>query len=403
MKIVAALLLLTSAAWAGVDVRVRYGHGQEAVAGAITPLVVELRSREAEPLGVRIESLPGTTLGAGEVCRAADLLSPGSTKQITLLYRPYARTRPEVVLRFDRAVRVRAEGAPEGKPVRQVTLRPPKRPAERGGQAYSRFTLLTVGPGANALPVAPDGLRILPMDEKDLPEVWHAYDGIDAVLLRRPAEARPIPAEKIGALLRWVEAGGRLVISTNRPERLEEIGLGDVLPADQEAEGFAELALAEVAVPFAPLDASRWGKTPARIRVRVHPLVVREGASVLAALPDARPLIVQRRYGYGSVAMAAFDTAQFRNLTEGRALIVHGALFGGWRTEVSRRDVRDTEAALFPSVGFIMGGEVDDRPVTEMLRLLRAGAIRPPPMGLLFLFMVLYILAVGPLDYFLLK
>ncbi|MEN8150855.1 MAG: hypothetical protein ABFS86_13615, partial [Planctomycetota bacterium] len=48
-------------------------------------------------------------------------------------------------------------------------------------------------------------------------------------------------------------------------------------------------------------------------------------------------------------------------------------------------------------------GEVDDRPVTEMLRLLRAGAIRPPPMGLLFLFMVLYILAVGPLDYFILK
>jgi hypothetical protein len=50
-----------------------------------------------------------------------------------------------------------------------------------------------------------------------------------------------------------------------------------------------------------------------------------------------------------------------------------------------------------------MGGSVDDRPLTEILRLLRAGAIRPPPMGLLFFFMILYILAVGPIDYWILK
>ena len=37
-----------------------------AVAGAITPLVIDLTSTEGEPLGVRVRTRPGTTLGAGE-------------------------------------------------------------------------------------------------------------------------------------------------------------------------------------------------------------------------------------------------------------------------------------------------------------------------------------------------
>jgi len=409
VKSVVAILLiciLCSPAAADITVTVRFGHGLEPVAGAITPLVVTLAASPSEPkpVAVTIRSIPGTNLGAGEVCHTADVLSPGGTKEITLFYRPYARTRPEVDLEFDRPVFVRQPDERTPEPVRKIKVRAPLASGRRGSSSLNRYTVLTVGPGANILPAPPDGLRFLPMEEKNLPDVWHAYDGIDAVLLRNPAEEQAIDPGKIDALLRYVELGGRLVITTRRPDRLKEIGLWDFLPADLGAPVMPDITTVELATPFAPTRREHRDNAPPLTKGALYGLTPREGARVIATLPDlGLPLIAERNHGYGSIVVVAFDTARFRPFSGNRAICFYAVLFGGWRAADAAADPVTCEARIFPAGDSFLGGGVDEQPVTDILKLLRAGALRPPPMGLLFLFMVLYILAVGPLDYFVLK
>jgi hypothetical protein len=396
------ILLSVTTAIADVRVEVRYGHGQEAVAGAITPLVIDLTSTEGEPLGVRVRTRPGTTLGAGEVCQAADVLTRNSTKRLTFLYRPYARTRPIVELSFDRRVYlITREGRGES-PVSETTVLPPPRPPMRGSESYARFTALAVGHQAGHLPKPPEGIRILPMEERDLADVWHAYDGIDVVLLRNPAEEAKIDPGRVTALLRYVELGGRLVISSRRPDRLKEIGLYDLLPADLAAPVLEDLNLRDAAAAFR--DRNRSESIQAPTLLDLYELRPREGSRVLAAFPGTTvPIVVERTYGYGTIVVTAFDTARFEPLPKLWAISFYSVLFGGDTAAEASYAPEQNLGRLFPSTGSFFGGEVDDQPVPSILRLLRAGAVRAPPMGLLFLFMVLYILAVGPIDYWVLK
>ena len=62
--------------------------------------------------------------------------------------------------------------------------------------------------------------------------ILNAYEGLDVVLLRNPAEDVPLEPAVQEALLDWVEAGGRLVVTaTRRPDLIADTPRGRALPA----------------------------------------------------------------------------------------------------------------------------------------------------------------------------
>ena len=211
------------------------------------------------------------------------------------------------------------------------------------------------------------------LELEDLPPVAYAWHGLD-VLVLSDVDTGTLTPEQRAALAGWVSAGGRLIVAGGPTWQKTAAGLADLLPL--QPNGTVTLAGAPALASFASAEAP------------LGPAVVATGAlapdAVVLASEGETPLIVTRRSGFGQVMYLALDPAfdplrnwdggegLFRNLLTGTGQRPNWA--GGLRNWYSARDAINALPGLdFPSVFQICG------------------------------FLGFYLIAVGPINYLVLR
>jgi hypothetical protein len=254
------------------------------------------------------------------------------------------------------------------------------------------------------------GRRLFAFVEDDLsllPDQWFGYEAADLVVLNTRQPTKFLDVDDDGgkrqrqALLEWVRRGGRVVLSvgkrhdrqvTNLLKQMPLINLDDIEGEFQDASGDLK-------------DVTQWADAPAnriskplevagvKLRGPTDPL---RSPRVQVLLRDAneRPLIIQTSCGLGRVLLVLFD--------------LDSAPFAGWEAErafwkkVLREMLPEPTVLQNPQKGF-----AEDRK-PSLASDLQHGLemfenIQPTNFGWVALFVLFYILLVGPLDYFILK
>jgi hypothetical protein len=257
-----------------------------------------------------------------------------------------------------------------------------------------------------------------------LPEVWFGYNSVDMIVLatgnREFLKVLNQDAKKFGrlgragALAQWVRRGGRLVVP--------------IAHANQDV--VAELLKSQAWVPPIPVvPPSSAGKAP--LALRSLPKVAQWGGvqdkpfqradpkqklelaklddgnvppgnwQVLAESDDdsgKHPLIAQVRYGLGQITYMAFsleDTSFFQ--WDGKEQFLQTMVFK--LAPKAPGGNLDKDGRLLP-----MGRQNNPNDITtDLLGILDNFDVKVIPFGYVALFIVLYILVVGPLDFVLLK
>jgi hypothetical protein len=222
-----------------------------------------------------------------------------------------------------------------------------------------------------------------------LPDRWFGYDAVDLVVLctsrREFVNALAQDKDRRDALHDWVRRGGKLVLSVGRNHQEVQGLLSAMRLLDCEIKG-------AVPRPRALLRnvAAYAGSGEALRKVDLADVVAGPSAHVLVREPAAaddnteRPVIVQGSCGLGRVVLVAFD--------------VDTPPFTGWAGERAFWDrlVKD------------MVPQPQETGKVELANTLQQGLesfdeVTPVSFGWVALFILFYILLVGPIDYFVLK
>lgn len=260
------------------------------------------------------------------------------------------------------------------------------------------------------------GLRValFENDPHKLPDLWFGYQGIDLMILGTDKKEflsaltnkRPL----VEALSAWVRRGGRLVIPVNHQNQdflaqlLQSPAWQPALPVmppanpgDVKQNAVAHLpqiqnwAGAALDHRFPPL-----GSPPVPI-AKLDPRNVPEGAwDVQEKTEDGRTLIARMPYGLGSITYLAFslDQPPFTRW-DGRVQFLM-TLCRKLAPRINERDdlIQDR---------FMRGEQREADLATSLHGTLDNFDVNVIPFGYVALFIILYILIVGPLDYFILK
>ncbi|MFO0925559.1 MAG: hypothetical protein U0736_00760 [Gemmataceae bacterium] len=241
-------------------------------------------------------------------------------------------------------------------------------------------------------------------DPAMLPDRWLGYDAVDVVVLPTGNRefvlrlASDAEAPRRQALLEWVRRGGVLILSVGR-NRQETAALLAKLPLLD-----CQITGSETVRSFPVLStqwANRVGKPPLAA-AEVATLVPGRDVDVLVR-EERRPIVVQAACGLGRVIGVAFDLdAPPFSTWEGQ-----DDFWARLQSEVaphlSTRGRRKAgEAKADPGAG---GGQTDKIDLqAELKRTLETFEDVPAvSFGWVALFILFYIVLVGPLDYFVLK
>jgi hypothetical protein len=266
----------------------------------------------------------------------------------------------------------------------------------------------------------------------DMPDRWFGYDAADVVVLTTDKDdfmkelARSDAATRRKALAEWVRRGGKLVISVGRNHQLVNSLLASMPLPEADKMPLVPFAItgsvqrkslpnvgAWATPPAPPLGEGKPGGVEVATLARgderpkerglgdgTHVLLVEE-KSADGKDPERRPIIVSSSCGLGRVVLVAFDldSPPFSDWGDPKNPY-QKAFFVHLRDEVSPK-VFDAER-LRADINFT--GR--DRP--ELLEALQRqiDSFEDVPVisfGWVALFILVYILIVGPLDYFVLK
>jgi hypothetical protein len=270
--------------------------------GRRAPLIVDLENTGAE-VAARIEVDVSMASGLGGAA-----VSQRIVRSVTLAKGVSRRERFTVAVPFNPrllAVRILGEEPSRGGPAaassgaelvrREVDLRD----LVTGDRIFLAVSSDLAFDSLGALAGSGQQARVVYPHAQNLPDVWSAYDGVDAVIVRDTASQR-LKAAQVSALERWVFSGGTLVFTGGLPAlMLAGSGLDGLLPVEVgglvEAEGLHSLA--------AFLGASR---APAG-RIALAGARVRAGDVLVEQ--DGIPLVVRRGLGAGWIWFFAFDCA----------------------------------------------------------------------------------------------
>ena len=418
--VVSAAFLAAAAGAARADVAVDVGFGYDGVVvpGFVQPVRVVLASTEKTALTVTVE-LTAAGDGAGVardslVHRVQVYLAPGAKRRLTipvvsrgqgagddwaLTVRTERRTLLRHGTRFEdgRSLKI-ALGALAGvttnpgnvdpnAPILGVLGDPGNRLGWLGtvtDEELRRKEAVRLGSGGSALD--PKGGRrtaipgVLAISPESAPDTWIAYEGFDAIAWVDPDPASmPDPAQ-VDALIEWTLNGGRLVVALTPAARVPAgSALARALPA--EALGFDEVPSETL---LSALTGSSKGVRAGNVPVaRLGPLQGR----VVKADTEGRTLVATRDAGLGTVTVLAFDP----RLLSGAAPHPRGELLRLVLGPLVRLEAEDGDAQYF-------GGSLE-----RLEDHLRRRFVRTPPLLVLVLGLALYVLAIGPVDYLVLK
>jgi hypothetical protein len=232
-------------------------------------------------------------------------------------------------------------------------------------------------------------------DVGQLPTRWYGYEGVDALVLctHDVQRYRPLRAEgaRVQALQRWIRNGGRLLLSVG--SQADEV-LDERSPLAQFAPGKLKevISLRQTGA----LETYSGGNNPmqqgaGRSELRVPRLA--EPRGVVEADESGLPLVIRAAEGFGQIVFLAFDLQQAPvNRWKDRGQLVARAL---QLTGHGEEDA-DQSSAMMHYGYQDMAGQLRSA-------LDRFTGVRLVPFSLVALLVLVYILLIGPGDYFLLR
>jgi hypothetical protein len=232
-----------------------------------------------------------------------------------------------------------------------------------------------------------------------LPGRWYGFDAARAIVLDT-ADREAVAALDGGrglALVEWVRRGGHLIVSVgNNWQAVKDSVLGPILPGVPNGQETAPSldALDTFAGPGKPIT------PPGSAKVLVTKLeeVEQRGGTVLAPMSNM-PLVVRGPYGFGRVTLIALDVDQ-------KVLADWPERGRFWGRALDLRAQRSDQGPGGPQFGG--GTRFNVSNVSDLATQLRASLEQFPgvkliPFGWVAFFIFLYILLIGPGDYFFLK
>ena len=365
----ALLLLLALPASAELKVSARLAFGDQARMGEWTAVRLEIENSGGKTeLAVRIE--------AGDAAAVRTVQAPAGSHLVLWIPAKAARTMPCRVAAGDLVVL-------------DVDLRPQIVPHRE------RF-LLAVGESSLGLP-ARDGWTVLTAAPADLPDISDAYATFDAVVIRFPMQG--LSDEAADALRRWTLSGGALVVCAGiESPTAAGSPFGRLLPVTvrgvKEVKRLTELG-AGVPTPAAPFPVADVEKK---------------------ADAGQAPWGGSSRAGIGRCVFLGFDPLL-------RPVSDWGGLAAFWQSVLpveERAETEDEEEDELPETATPAekkrlearrrtAAEARERSVRQMEldRMREAAELalagRHVSLNWFFGLLLLYLLAIGPLDYFLLK
>jgi hypothetical protein len=268
----------------------------------------------------------------------------------------------------------------------------------------------------NDLRFDPNAFRQVAFENKveRLPEAWFGYNGIDLVILLTGNDKfltelnRADNAKRLRALAQWVRRGGRLVVPMS-PATQATVSTLLKSPAWDPAIPVTPPGVAQ-RLTLKTVNVSVWGgvqehpfqrEDPKTKRIEVATLdpgkVAPGDWTVLADSGpegDKSPLIAQVRYGLGQITYMAFsleDNHFFQWPGKEKFL----------QTMIQKLAPRT--AGQNRDFDRFANRRDNTDPATELLGMLDNFDVKVIPFGYVALFIVLYILVVGPLDFIILK
>ncbi len=210
---------------------------------------------------------------------------------------------------------------------------------------------------------------LIALELETLPTLWKGYDGIGAVVIDASVMER-VSAQAIEAILTWTRAGGRLVLIADRPSANLARWLHAPLPA------FGE--------PAAAPDSD------AIVRPIAIPPSMRAQGWTTRSKADT-PYLAEGPLGMGWMVILAADPDGF---------FPESSPAADWARILDRALARELEAMgeqrRYP--------DISDADVSAALDALAADLNVPdPPIALLLGLLALLAIALGPVDYFVLK
>ena len=340
-----------------ITITTRAGYGGMYRVNEWFPLTIDLRNDGADLQGELEWAL--LDLNDGPVFRSPIDLPRGSQKrvQVALLSRNFSRSAH---------IRIIVNG--QNVAQQNVTIEPIEVDKYLVVVISSDPTLLNVVTTLQLPPASSTIVQHMRLDE--LPEQAAVLRSVNTLVLHDIDTAQLSPQQR-DTLRTWIGLGGQLIVSGGVQGQLSAAGIADMLPATLHGNlhdgSIAKLlALGSSALPSGAQTAS---------------------LSDLEPQPDARDvigdgLIWERQLGAGRTLITAFDLGLLR----------------GWQDET-----RLWEQILQARAQFIPTLEVSN-PSYDLIRSsLQLPGLSLPPTGYLVVFLFLYILLIGPLNYLVLR
>jgi hypothetical protein len=233
-----------------------------------------------------------------------------------------------------------------------------------------------------------------------LPGRWYGYDAAGVIVIDTSDRAVMAVLDNLRGkpLVDWVERGGHLVVSVGSNwQMVRDSVLGPILPG--QPTGRERVTSIEALDIFAGSTKSITPPGTPPVQVTKFEGVEERGGSVLSSVTANLPLVIRGPHGFGRVTVIAIDVDQ-----EPFSKWPDRALF--WTRALDLRRHRADQATSGGNIGggsrFYQSG-VSDLSSQLRIALEQFPGVRLIPFGWVAFFIFLYILLIGPGDYFFLK
>ena len=411
--VVAAFLAMAgasaSAASRAVEVEnIRVGFQDRYKVGTWTPVWVQLRGG-IDGFNGFLEVVAQDEDGTPTTIRQVVQIQPGATSRVTSYVRPGSMDPDFATLRFIDGKSLRRV-APDVVVGNMLSAKPPEPLSQEDYQILSLgrpagIDMIPTLPGFNANKInnaagtfgrAREVIvpRLSAIDDL-LPGRWYGFDAVDVVMV--DSNDKEMLATLSGgrgeALRQWVQRGGHLVVAVSSNWQAVNDGLlGEMLPL--KLNGQTQVS------PYDSLESFTGGSHQVAFensaaRVAKFEEIEARGGKVIASTLST-PLVVRGPYGFGRVTVIGLD--------------VDAQPFSKWPDRglffVKTLDLKGSNAGVNPATAAgmrIMANNVSDLSTLIRRSLDQFQGVTLIPFGWVAGFIVLYILLIGPGDYFFLK